>query len=204
MEKFESVLCSLEVNTKYLNMITLYEKFGQDFIKFTKTRPQNYDTILKEKYEKRPVLEAFFHHNRCQKITCDEKKYKTLSASVLGLNDRDILVSALKYSFGDDIIFLNVKVIHEEIKNIFSGLIDSLRSNTLTTNRVTTSGDKYRALSTINQTLMIFCDFDLMIYIEVWYYFMFARIKNIDVVFQLHSQAFTNIGSCRYIKSSSI
>jgi len=112
MEKFNQVLHASKINTKYVNLLALYEFCGDDLIKFIKMsdneRTEKMTSVYK-KYKNNMLILSFFrnqHHNCSSpyKIVYDEHKYKTLSALVLDLNNREIFIQALKF-FWTKILF---------------------------------------------------------------------------------------------------
>jgi len=192
MEKIKNTLLSRNINIKYLNLDALYDHCGDDLIKIAScSKKQRSDEMNKlcTKYKKNLVINAFirrFYLNLYpHRIIYDKKKYEWLFVSALDLNNRKIFTSIFEYFLGEDVIFLNLDSIYDEVENQFISLINTIRNQTyVLVNEV----DFCKVnMNWIRPIITIFNEdkHDLMNYFDIWCWFMLAKVLSRDIIFTL-------------------
>jgi len=107
---------------------------------------------------------------------------------MLDQSNREIFISALEYFFDDDVNFLNIDAVYDESERYFSHLVSSLRNNSYAL------GERYLCLGEYFYSVKInahrpfvspFVKSHFMIFIDIWYYLMIARLKSVNVKFNI-------------------
>jgi len=204
MEQFKETLVLNRININYLNLDALYDYCGDDYIEFIKLFRQHLVVkAFRTKYEKNLVALILFYNSYIytpHSLIYDKNKYAELSPTILNLSNRKIFTQALKYFLDDDVLFLNIDAIYEEVEYFFSECIYILKNDTHGFKRKIIKGDQSCMWDTCRSPpiikIYLISKGNLMNYIFVWCSFMLAKITSTNVFFFIENQS-------RYIDVSS-